>query len=149
MPRLSAHTRAALRTASLTVLGVGGISVAAIIVTDGEDTKHVHFHMIFGLVTALAATGVWWLWRPRPSVLERGARLAVVAALCILAASFLLEGIVRSASGASTASPTSVTQPLILVVPVTLLLAVLALLLRLGSFILGKVSSNRGSQAPG
>ncbi len=127
--------------------GVGAISVAAIIVTDGEDTTHVHFHMIFGLVTALAATGVWWLWRPRPSVLERGARLAVVAALCILAASFLMEGIGAFGFGWLHSFANSVTQPMILIVPVTLLLAVLALLVRLGSVVLKKASRTRGSQA--
>jgi hypothetical protein len=40
----------------------------------------------------------------------------------------------------------SAIQPTLLIVPVTFMLAILALLLRLGSFVLGKVSSNRGSQ---
>lgn len=147
MPRLRTRTRAALWTASLTVVVMAAVFIAAVKFRESDDINHVAGHLIFALPSALAATGIWWLWRPRPSLFERGARFAVVAALSIFAGSLLVEAISTFGLWWLHNPAANVTNPMVLVVPATFLLALLALLLRLGSVILGKISQKRGSQA--
>lgn len=144
MRPLAARSAILLLSTIAVLVTAAVVFVAADRFAQGEAAGHARYHLTFGLLAALLAIATQWLWRPDPSSPTRRARLAVVAALALFAATQLLESVgafgygpdgfsVRSESlrtlHNAAAAASGLAFPLVLVTFVVALVAVLGRLL--------------------
>jgi hypothetical protein len=161
MYRPSTRLKRVLLTALVVLVTAGVLLLSAALLAEGEAADHVGFHVVFGSAAAFGLIAVQLVWRPGRARFERGARMALLAALGIFAAAMLVEGIGAFGFGADNTTVRSeslqrlhdaaaaVSEYGPISIAVTFLVAVVALLLRMIGVALRRVSSRRQSQEHG